>query len=60
MNFDRRELRTILAALRYWQQQIEQHPSGLDPDRAEGLTHLETLTVDEIDELCERIAQERP
>src|SRR5439155_10993620 len=42
------------------QQQIEQHPSGLDPDRAEGLTDLETLTVDEIDALCERIAQGRP
>ena len=57
MNFDQRELRTILAALRYWQQQIEQHPSGLDPDRAEGFTARCGLTVDEIDELCERIAE---
>ena len=55
MNFDQRELRTILAALRYWQAWMLAHP-GLNPDLAEGLTTNPSLTIEEIDELCERIA----
>ena len=54
MNFDQRELRTILAALRYWQAWMLAHP-GLDPDLAEGLTTNPRLTIEEIDELCERL-----
>ena len=57
MNFDQRELRTILAALRYWQEWMTQYPLGLDPDRAEGFTERDGLTVEEIDELCERLAE---
>ena len=55
MNFDQRELRTILAALRYWQAWMLAHP-GLDPDLAEGLTTNPSLTIEEIDELFERLA----
>jgi len=57
MNFNERELQTILSALWYWQEQMHHHPLGLDPDRAEGFTARRGLTVDEIDELCERIAE---
>jgi hypothetical protein len=49
-----RELATVLAALRYWQQDlIDNHEGPISQDHfTEKIT---PLSVDEIDELCERI-----
>jgi hypothetical protein len=49
-----RELATVLAALRYWQQDLAQNEEGpIDQEHfTEGIT---PLTVDEIDDLGERL-----
>lgn len=56
-SFNERELRTIMAALRYWQERMLRHPLGLDPDQAEGFTARGRLSAAEIDELCERLGE---
>ena len=50
--FTDRELATILAALRYWQQDLTANEEGPICDH---FTEHSPLTVDEIDDLCERI-----
>ena len=49
-----RELATVLAALRYWQQDLTENDDGpIDSEHfADG---IEPLSVDEIDELCQRL-----
>jgi hypothetical protein len=50
-----RELATVLAALRYWQQNLANHESE-SPLVAEHFDDVNTpLTVAEIDDLCERL-----
>ena len=52
-----RELHTILAALRWWQQSgagESLHDDGID-DIASNGGEVEPLTVDEVDVLCERV-----
>jgi len=53
---NRRELATVLAALRYWQRK---NPGILDTEEyfeiaSDGL-EIDPLTMDEIDGLCERL-----
>jgi hypothetical protein len=49
-----REIATILAALRYWQQDLEENGPGdiIDPDH---FAEYKPLTPNQIDRLCERI-----
>ncbi len=51
-----RELATVLAALRYWQQDLE--ANGAPPISAEFFADCEPLTSEEIDTLCERLNTE--
>jgi hypothetical protein len=46
-----RELATVLAALRYWQQDLAENDSPISEHFAEHTP----LTVEEIDDLCERL-----
>jgi hypothetical protein len=58
MNLSARELATVLAALRYWQQDLERNEEEEDsgPIIADHFDETITpLTVEEIDELCERL-----
>lgn len=49
-----RELATVLAALRYWQRNVEDNDDG--PIDGEHFDEATTpLTAAEIDELCERL-----
>ena len=48
-----RELATVLAALRYWQQDLEANDGP--PISGEFFADCEPLTSEEIDELCERL-----
>ena len=51
----RRELATLLAALRYWQQDLAKHEDG-GPIIADHFDSQTTpLSVEEIDDLCERL-----
>lgn len=57
---DSRELGTVLAALRYWQASVEAGEVSSKADHRYGDIaanggDFKALTVDEIDELCERI-----
>ena len=52
VSFTDRELATILAALRYWQQDLAANEEG---PISEHFNEHTPLTVDEIDDLCERI-----
>ena len=57
--FTARELATVLAALRHWQQQLPRASLAF----ADGLPHFtdETpLSVDEIDTLCDRLNESFP
>jgi hypothetical protein len=48
----RRDLATILAALRSWQQDLAENGDG---PIAEHFEDVSPLTVEEIDDLCERL-----
>jgi hypothetical protein len=48
-----RELATVLAALRYWQQDLTDNHEG--PISQEHFADQTPLTMEEIDELCERL-----
>jgi hypothetical protein len=50
-----RELATVLAALRYWQTDLEQYGTDDLIDAAGHFAEHTPLTPDEIDELCERL-----
>jgi hypothetical protein len=55
MQLTERELATVLAALRYWQQDLADNEDE-GPISQEHFTETVTpLTVDEIDQLCERL-----
>jgi hypothetical protein len=49
-----RELATVLAALRFWQDEMGPHPhaSGCYPEHFDG---IEPLDAQEIDDLCDRL-----
>jgi len=49
--FTDRELATVLAALRYWQQDLSENDGPI----SEHLDEHAPLTVVEIDDLCERL-----
>lgn len=52
-----RELATVLAALRYWQQDLVINQDGpVSPDHFDD--EITPLTGEEIDELCERLNYE--
>ena len=51
-----KELATVLAALRYWQQDLEANDAP--PISEEFFADCEPLTSEEIDELCERLNSE--
>lgn len=51
-----RELATVLAALRYWQQDLEANDAP--PISADFFAECEPLTSEEIDGLCERLNSE--
>jgi hypothetical protein len=51
-----RELATVLAALRYWQREVEEDAEMRDGLEGHGhFTEEKPLTVAEIDALCERL-----
>jgi hypothetical protein len=52
-----RELATVLAALRYWQQDLAVNE---DPPISEHFEKADSLTVEEIDELCEKLNRTEP
>jgi hypothetical protein len=52
IQFTERELATVLAALRYWQQDLAENEDG---PICEHFTDQTPLTVEEIDDLCERL-----
>lgn len=52
MKLTDRELATVLAALRYWQQDLAENPDGPISEHFESHS---PLTSDEIDALCERL-----
>lgn len=53
MKLTEKELTTVLAALRYWQQSVEE---GEEPPIMEHFADgTEPLTDDKIDDLCERL-----
>lgn len=55
-NLTLRQLSTILAALRYWQAEIEDGDiPGSQYDIATNCDDFEPLTADEIDDLCEEL-----
>jgi hypothetical protein len=62
IDLDERELATVLAALRYWQQDLaRQHPH--DDDSGPISPHFEAqepLAVEQIDRLCERLNTDAP
>ena len=49
-----RELATVLAALRFWQQQLDES-EGEPPIRDHFENEITPLSVEEIDALCERL-----
>jgi len=49
------ELATVLAALRYWQQDLANHENEGPIDDEHFSDEVSPLTVAEIDELCERL-----
>lgn len=49
-----RDLATVLAALRYWQQDLAEN-DGAGPISPDHFDDCEPLTVEEIDDLCERL-----
>ena len=51
-----KELATVLAALRYWQQDLEANDAP--PISEEFFADCAPLTTEEIDELCERLNSE--
>ena len=54
IRLDDRELATVLAALRYWQQDLADNDDGpIDPEHFDET--LTALNVEEIDDLCERL-----
>jgi hypothetical protein len=54
VRFEERELATVLAALRYWQQDLEDNEYGpISLDHFDAT--ITPLTVAEIDKLCERL-----
>jgi hypothetical protein len=53
VSLDSAELATVLAALRYWQQDLE--ANGAEPVISEHFEDVKPLTPDQIDDLCERI-----
>jgi hypothetical protein len=55
VHLSERELATVLAALRYWQQDLNenQEDSPISPVHFDIV--ITPLTVEEIDELCERL-----
>lgn len=56
--FDRRELATVLAALRFWQDTMDGgEPPAAYNTIATDLDRLDPLNTDEIDALCERVNQ---
>jgi hypothetical protein len=53
IRLNQRELATILAALRYWRQDLAENEDGpISPEHFETET---SLSVDEIDDLCQRL-----
>ena len=56
MNLSDREMATVLAALRYWQDEMGCHGRAAYPEHFE---ETEPLTAPEIDALCERLNAER-
>ncbi len=56
MKLSDRELATLLAALRYWQQDLTESEEG---PISEHFEDVEPLTVEEIDDLCERLNTEK-
>lgn len=52
--FTGRQLATVLAALRYWQQDLE---ANEDPPISDHFTDHDPLTPEEIDSLCEQLNQ---
>jgi len=52
-----RELATVLAALRLWQEcrEAEAHPAIVDSRFADHFREHSPLAIDEIDALCERL-----
>jgi hypothetical protein len=58
IKIDERELGTILAGLRLWQEYLQSKEFSPDHmDIATNIGMFEPLSPDEIDELCERINQ---
>jgi hypothetical protein len=55
VHLSERELATVLAALRYWQQDLNenQEDSPISPDHF--VMVITPLTVEKIDELCQRL-----
>lgn len=53
VSLDSNELATVLAALRYWQQDLA--ANGDEPIISEHFEDVKPLTPDQIDDLCERI-----
>ena len=54
VHLTRRELATVLAALRYWQQDLAENDEGpISPDHFDD--KVTPLSVAEIDALCERL-----
>lgn len=56
MRLSERELATVLAALRYWQQDLADNDEC--PISEGHFEDHDPLTVDEIDDLCERLNAE--
>lgn len=50
---NKRELATVLAALRYWQQDLDENEEP--PISEHFFNSITPLTSDEIDELCDRL-----
>jgi hypothetical protein len=57
--FTERELATVLAALRYWQQGLSEH-GGVIPVAEHFDSTVTPLAIEEIDDLCERLNCEAP
>jgi hypothetical protein len=55
IDLNRREIATLLAALRYWQATPYRFDRGLQADIATDHGTLTPLTADEIGDLCERL-----
>jgi hypothetical protein len=61
MQLTERELATVLSALRYWQQDLDQQDPDLDEDAgpiSPNFKKHEPLTSEKIDRLCERLEAE--